>query len=56
VVVEVVARKGDAFESEVVKISGRVVQQGMATAYAQSVDTSAKAAPTAVADMHAYKR
>lgn len=55
VVVEVVARKGDAFESEVVRISGRVVQQGMATTYAQSVETGAKAAPTAVADARAYK-
>ncbi|MFS0791215.1 phage tail length tape measure family protein [Brevundimonas phoenicis] len=55
VVVEVVARKGDAFEPEVVRISGRVVQQGMATTYAQSVETGAKAAPTAVADARAYK-
>ncbi|TFW14426.1 hypothetical protein EGY25_04330 [Brevundimonas intermedia] len=55
VVVEVVARKGDLFEPEVVRISGRVVQQGMATAYAQSVETGAKAAPTAVADARAYK-
>lgn len=55
VVVEVVARKGDAFEPEVVRISGRVVQQGMATTYAQSVETGTKAAPTAVADARAYK-
>lgn len=55
VVVEVVARKGDAFEPEVVRISGAVVQRGMATAYGQSVDTSMKAAPTAVADARAYK-
>lgn len=55
-VVEIRTVKGDAFESEVVKISGRVVQSGMATTYAQSVDTSSKAAPTAVADMHAYKQ
>lgn len=54
-VVEVRAVKGDAFDSEIVKISGRVVQQGMAATYAQSVETGARAAPTAVSDARAYK-
>lgn len=55
VVVEVRAVKGDAFEPEIVRISSGVVKQGMAVVYGQSVDTSVRAAPSAVADARSYK-